>query len=88
MSQEAALENPAIFGGMPTSRASQLRLTREYAELARRHPPRSLSVVKAHLFKLLFMALDEHKELRDRLGSATDIDQLWLVAEARARGRA
>ena len=37
--------------------------------------------MKAHLFKLLFMALEEHKELRDRLGSATDVEQLWAVAE-------
>ena len=57
MLSEAALENPAIFGGQPTSRATQLDATRQYLRLARAHPPRTSSVIKAHLFKLLYLTL-------------------------------
>lgn len=57
MLSEAALENPAIFGGHPTSRATQLDATRQYLRLARAHPPRTSSVIKAHLFKLLYLTL-------------------------------
>ena len=83
MVSEAALENPAIFAGAPTTRATQLRSTREYITLARAHPPRSTSVVKSHLFKLLYLALqtDAHKPLRERLGAATDLEAIFAVAE-------
>jgi len=56
MVSEAALENPAIFAGRATTRATQVASTRAYLALARAHPPRSTSVVKSHLFKLLYLA--------------------------------
>ena len=31
--------------------------TRQYLRLARAHPPRTSSVIKAHLFKLLYLTL-------------------------------
>ena len=64
MLSEAALENPAIFGGHPTSRATQLDATRQYLRLARAHPPRTSSVIKAHLFKLLYLTLQVALRLR------------------------
>ncbi|KAL1529576.1 hypothetical protein AB1Y20_000520 [Prymnesium parvum] len=81
MISEAALENPAIFSGTPTSRASQIKLTREYIELSREHPPRSVQVVKAHLFKFLFMALEVHRDLREQLGSAMDVEKCYTISE-------
>ena len=74
MVSEAALENPAIFAAEPLCRSGQLRFVREYVSLARQHPPRSITVVKAHLFKLLFMALEQHKHLRELLGAAKDME--------------
>jgi len=83
MLSEAALENPAIFGGHPTSRATQLDATRQYLRLARAHPPRTSSVIKAHLFKLLYLTLqlDAHKQFRERLGAALLLDEILAVGE-------
>ena len=44
--RQAALENPALFDGVPTSRATQWRLAQEYAQLALEHPPRTAAIVK------------------------------------------
>ena len=82
MTSEAALENPAMVGGVPTSRVAQVAVAREYMALARAHPPRGLAVLKAHFFKLLFMALEVHKDLRERLGSALDAESLYAVVTA------
>eukprot|EP00908_Phaeocystis_cordata_P012809 Transcript_23802.p2 GENE.Transcript_23802~~Transcript_23802.p2 ORF type:complete len:578 (-),score=227.81 Transcript_23802:2292-3806(-) len=83
MVSEAALENPALFGGAPTSRATQLDVTRQYLRLARAHPPRASSVVKAHLFKLLYLALqlDALKPMRDKLGAALLLDDILAIGE-------
>lgn len=80
MTSEAALENPGMFGGVPTSRVGQSAVTREYIELARRHPPRAMAVLKAHFFKLLFVALEIHRDLRERLGAAMDAEAIFAVA--------
>jgi tRNA-dihydrouridine synthase 1 len=80
MVSEAALENPSMLGGVPTARLSQCAVAREYVELARAHPPKGVAIVKAHLFKILFMALDAHRELRDRLGSVLDSEEVYAVA--------
>ena len=69
MSSEAALENPAIFEGVATSRPTQLKLAREYIELAREFPPRIPAVVKAHMFKLLHLAMNEQADARAKLGN-------------------
>ena len=82
MLSEAALENPAIFGGAPVSRAGQIGIARAYLARARTHPPRSSSILKAHLFKVLFMALDRHRALRERLGAASDVDDALAVVDA------
>ena len=82
MLSEAALENPAIFGGAPVSRAGQIGIARAYLARARDHPPRSSSILKAHLFKVLFMALDRHRALRERLGAASDVDDALAVVDA------
>ena len=82
MLSEAALENPAIFGGAPVSRAGQIGIARAYLARARDHPPRSSSILKAHLFKVLFLALDRHRALRERLGAASDVDDALAVVDA------
>merc|ERR1740124_332990 len=84
MLSEAALENPAIFGNLPTSRATQLDATRQYLSYARANPPRTSSVIKAHLFKLLYLTLqlDAHKHFRDKLGAALLLDEILAVGEA------
>ena len=81
MSSEAALENPAVLSGTPTSRSGQASVTREYVAFARAHPPRATAILKAHLFKLLFLALEAHRDLRERLGAAMEADIVLRVAE-------
>ena len=89
MTSEAALENPAMLGGVPTSRTCQAAVTREYVALARAHPPRTVAILKAHLFKLLFVALEIYRDLRERLGSTMDAEAVFAVAdEACAREEA
>ncbi len=85
MSSEAALENPAIFEGKPTTRAGQVALAREYATLVRAHPPRLAAVAKGHFFKILFGALQRDqarsRELREALGAACSLDMVLDLAE-------
>eukprot|EP00965_Chrysotila_dentata_P086056 2839754-Pleurochrysis_carterae.AAC.1 len=81
MSSEAALENPAIFNNKPTSRTVQTQLAREYIQLAREHPPRCASVIKAHLFKLLYMGLNEAPHIRHKLGEAMEAAAILATAE-------
>ncbi len=70
MSSEAALENPGILGGVPLSRARQVLYAREYMSLAREHPPRTPHIVRSHMMKLLYMAINERTDLRDLLVAA------------------
>ena len=94
MTSEAALENPALLSGLPTSRSGQAAIAREYMALARLHPPRAVAILKAHFFKILFLALDLHRDLRDQLGTTMDPEAVFAVAteacereEAAARER-
>ena len=82
MSSEGALENPALLAGVPTSRAAQVKVAREYMTLSRLHPPRVCSVLKAHFFKFLYMALDEHRDLRTELGTVLGAEEVYRVVEA------
>ena len=84
MTSEGALENPALLGGVPTSRAAQAATARQYVALARAHPPRCLSILKAHFFKLLYMALavEANRDLRERLGAALDAEGVFGVVGA------
>jgi tRNA-dihydrouridine synthase 1 len=81
MTSEAALENPAMLSGQPTSRAGQAAVAREYMELARLHPPRGIAVLKAHFFKLLYMALEMHRDMRIALGAALTADGVYAVVD-------
>ena len=89
MTSEGALENPALFGGVATSRAAQAASAREYVALARAHPPRAIAVLKAHFFKMLYLALPLHLDLRERLGNAADAEGVFaVVSEVCAREEA
>jgi len=79
MTSESALENPAVTAGVPISRHSQAGLARAYIELARAHPPRCIAILKAHFFKMLYMALDEHRDCREKLGNALDAEGVFAV---------
>ena len=82
MTSEAALENPAVFSGQAISRKGQAMLTRQYIHYARLHPPRAIAILKAHLFKLLYMALQEvsNRDLREGLGAALVMEKVFDVA--------
>ena len=81
MTSEGALENPALLAGSPTCRAGQAALARSYAAIATAHPPKGLAVLKAHFFKLLYMALDVHRDMREKLGAANDATAVFAVVE-------
>mmetsp|Transcript_25037 Transcript_25037/g.64633 ORF Transcript_25037/g.64633 Transcript_25037/m.64633 type:complete len:452 (-) Transcript_25037:179-1534(-) len=80
MTSEAALENPGIFGGQPCTRASQARLAEEYLDLLQVHPPPNASIIRAHLFKLLYMALTDHVDMRAAFAEAQTVEQLCVAA--------
>lgn len=82
MTSEAALENPAILSGVPTSRAVMPQVARDYIALSRQHPPRVNAVLKAHFFKFLYMALEEHRDLRAALGSVLMTEDVYRVVES------
>ena len=57
-------------------------MTRQYIHYARLHPPRAIAILKAHLFKLLYMALQEvsNRDLREGLGAALVMEKVFDVA--------
>ena len=81
MSSEALLENPSLFAGesFPATTAEwylkQLRLAKEYLAIAEKYPPIGTgqsgghSTIKAHVFKILYVALDRYQDLRNELGA-------------------
>lgn len=83
MTSEAALESPGILAGEPISRLQQARLARAYVEMARAHPARSIAVIKAHFFKMLYMALQHapNVDMRDALGNAHDAEAVFKVVQ-------
>ena len=66
MSAEALLENPALFYNTVIDLDE---LAFEYMELAKFYQARS-SEMKAHLFKILYVGLTEHTDLREQLAKA------------------
>lgn len=91
MSSEALLENPGFFArnidAATGKAASQDDLAEQYMELAEKHPPHRLKVVKAHVFKILFTGLQRHTALRDRLSTARDYGEMWAVVREMRRLR-
>ena len=65
----------------PDLPAAQSR-SRAVLTLSRLHPPRVCSVLKAHFFKFLYMALDEHRDLRTELGTVLGAEEVYRVVEA------
>ena len=86
MTSEAILESPALFSGgrdpVTQRELEQLELAREYLDICRTQPPPTCSFARAHLFKLLYMALAAHTDLRAELNEAREIDTLVGIVEA------
>merc|ERR1740117_1033298 len=81
MSSEAILENPALFADAAafqglTALQRQLRLTREYLDLADQYPPRSLKIVKKHVIQFLFGIFMANKHQIEELFKAPTTDAL------------
>lgn len=91
MSSEAALENPALFGRNRDTAGvyvDQVRLAREYLELAALHlPSRGADgegcpkCVRGHIFKMLFAGLQENTDLRDRVSQASKLGEYRAIVE-------
>lgn len=83
MSSEALLCNPSVFSGR---RVDSIQIAREYLSIALElSPPTEQSMVRAHLFKMLYQHVSLHTDLRDRLAHCDPSDFPELVAEVARR---
>ncbi|XP_068587614.1 tRNA-dihydrouridine(16/17) synthase [NAD(P)(+)]-like isoform X2 [Cebidichthys violaceus] len=78
MSAEGNLHNPALFEG---SSPPVWEMAEEYLEVVKRHPPCTLSYVRAHLFKLWHHTLQIHQDLREELAKVKTIEGLAGVSK-------
>jgi tRNA-dihydrouridine synthase 1 len=97
MTSEAILENPDIFSPVGADAAApqaiseyqkrQGRMAKEYLKLASIYSPHMLSAAKAHLFKMLFVGLQEHTDLRAQLGSSKSMEDHLAVTHELVENR-
>ncbi|KAI8141486.1 dihydrouridine synthase-domain-containing protein [Fennellomyces sp. T-0311] len=79
MTAEGSLYNPAIFSDreMPPF---TWEMAQEYLEIVRDlNPALRGGIIKGHLFKIMHPSLPHHKDLRERLGKATQWQQYYDV---------
>jgi hypothetical protein len=82
MSAESLLENPALFSGKIYD-LDEIAL--EYLDLASKYKGASTSCIRGHLFKILYVGLQQHTDLRDRLARSNHEDFLPIVTELKER---
>uniref|UniRef100_A0A8C9ZA38 Dihydrouridine synthase 1-like (S. cerevisiae) n=1 Tax=Sander lucioperca TaxID=283035 RepID=A0A8C9ZA38_SANLU len=78
MSAEGNLHNPALFEGCSPP---VWEMAEEYLEVVQRHPPCTLSYVRAHLFKLWHHTLQIHQDLREELAKVKTLEGLAGVSK-------
>ena len=80
MSSEMSLSAPDIFREPGALRTSTDTLVREYMALARKYDIYAgAKMARAHLFKMLYPALPQHVDLRDRMVMADNLEELEAV---------
>ncbi|XP_032393590.1 tRNA-dihydrouridine(16/17) synthase [NAD(P)(+)]-like [Etheostoma spectabile] len=78
MSAEGNLHNPALFEGCSPP---VWEMAEEYLQEVQRHPPCTLSYVRAHLFKLWHHTLQIHQDLREELAKVKTLEGLAAVSK-------
>ena len=83
MSCEALLENPAIFASKFDGKLyDPFEMLKEYLQIAKIHNKEGQpKPAKAHIFKILFGTLEQHREFFPLIGGAKTIDDLLVVVE-------
>jgi tRNA-dihydrouridine synthase 1 len=76
------LENPALFSGKIYD-LDEIAL--EYLDLTSKYKGASTSCIRAHLFKILYVGLQQHIDLRERLAKSNPEDFFPIVTELRGR---
>jgi tRNA-dihydrouridine synthase len=88
MSSEGILEKPNLFD--PTSTASQDELAKEYLDFVRKYPIVNRfqnRCVKSHMFRFLYAGLQRHTDLRTRMATAKNLEEIEAVVDELAARR-
>lgn len=78
MSAESLLENPALFSGEVKCLDS---LAEEYLDCWEKYDKPNSKYIKPHLFKILHKGLNEHTDLRERLGNAKTLEEYRSIVK-------
>lgn len=60
---------------------TQIELAKEYLHFCELYPPRHMKTVRSHLMKYLHRYLARHTNIRDMLGQAKTMDDMFAVCQ-------
>lgn len=78
MVAESHLYNPLIF---TEQRKSCFEIVKEYLEICRDIKTRTVEI-KSHVFKILHKALENEGELKEKISSVANVDEIWEILQS------